>query len=349
MVGDSKKSVRAYHKLWRGAHRYGTLGKNNTQEVALQHLINAEFVSFDTFFIDNLAAHIMASKRSSISQPPALLSTSTSTSKPQTLRASPNPPPVLQDIETQLLPPTNGIRNAHNPETIDFTALHRVLDHVRSHGQLPPGFRTHDLESDIAISARALASPNLVKELQDVVKRHLIRSKIPPQIGLIEGSLLYHEPTIRDELDIRLFLRASKATAKRRRQVNMKSLIIHKDGKDDDYWRSPEYFDKVVWPSYSQEYAFLFNSTQNQGLIDEMRSAELIGVKLMSELNADMEDIVKWAVDVIVMDLRGGRDRDGRTDVPRRSDRSLYESDDHNPSPFAGIIESIRRAIYDIL
>lgn len=63
--------------------------------------------------------------------------------------------------------------------------------------------------------------------------------------------------------------------------------------------------DKIVWPNYVEEHAFLFDGGDVEGVIKENVVGEW-GIKVMESLDVGMEKMVGWAVQEVLGALRNG-------------------------------------------
>ena len=109
----------------------------------------------------------------------------------------------------------------------------------------------------------------------------------------MDGFLLLGEsiPQIRNLFDIRLLLRASFADAKRRREARDGYATI------EGWWQDPpEYVDKVVWPGYVEEHAFLFKQKDADGEIDQAM-IEKLGIDVAPL--GSLEEALRWTVGTV--------------------------------------------------
>ena len=106
--------------------------------------------------------------------------------------------------------------------------------------------------------------------------------------------LLYHRPEIRDLLDVKLFLRTTKEKAGARRFERPGNLRGYGEGA---FWRTREYFDKIVWPEYVHEHWPIFrdNNVEGEPLFD---LCDALGISVQPELD------MRWAVKCIDERLR---------------------------------------------
>ena len=105
---------------------------------------------------------------------------------------------------------------------------------------------------------------------------------------------------IQSSLDIKFFLRASYAKAKARREARDGYVTL------EGFWADPPgYVDKIVWPNYVEEHAWMFENGDVEGKYQE-DVLEREGIRVMKEGGADgnMEKILEWTVDEILKELK---------------------------------------------
>ena len=101
---------------------------------------------------------------------------------------------------------------------------------------------------------------------------------------------------IHPHLDAKLFVRASLAAAKRRREARDGYVTL------EGFWSDPPgYVDRVVWPNYVREHAWMFEGGDVEGdWRGNVLRREGISVLKGAGVDADMEELLKWMVDEIL-------------------------------------------------
>lgn len=104
---------------------------------------------------------------------------------------------------------------------------------------------------------------------------------------------------IQSSLDIKFFLRASYAKAKARREARDGYVTL------EGFWADPPgYVDKIVWPNYVEEHAWMFEGADVEGEFRE-EVLEREGIRAMrGGVDGDMERMLEWAVDEILDELK---------------------------------------------
>jgi len=104
-----------------------------------------------------------------------------------------------------------------------------------------------------------------------------------------------------DLLDIKLFMPASRLTAKTRRFSRNVYQDAPKGGRHPgQMWKTEGYFEGVAWVDYKNEHGFLFQAgdVEKDALLDVPG-----GIFVRSEIDAGIVNTVKWATDVILAEL----------------------------------------------
>lgn len=105
---------------------------------------------------------------------------------------------------------------------------------------------------------------------------------------------------VHSHLDLKLFVRASYAKAKARREARDGYVTI------EGFWADPPgYVDKIVWPNYVEEHAWMFDGGDVEGTF-KADVLESQGIKALKEapVDADMEYVLGWMVDGVIDELR---------------------------------------------
>jgi len=93
--------------------------------------------------------------------------------------------------------------------------------------------------------------------------------------------LLFHDPEIRAKLDLMLFFRLSHDVAKERRMARQGYGL---EAKPDKFWKTEDYFEKMVWRCYQEQHASMFCNGDVKGEVNE-EACEKLGIKVVPGLN----------------------------------------------------------------
>jgi nicotinamide/nicotinate riboside kinase len=105
---------------------------------------------------------------------------------------------------------------------------------------------------------------------------------------------------IRSLFDVKLFLRTSYQTAKRRREARSGYVTL------EGFWEDPPgYVDNIVWPNYVKDHKFLFKDGDVDGELDEevCKSVGIYGMPREAEEN--MTKCLDWAAGVLEQVIKG--------------------------------------------
>ncbi|KAG8419386.1 ribosylnicotinamide kinase [Metarhizium acridum] len=105
---------------------------------------------------------------------------------------------------------------------------------------------------------------------------------------------------VHSHLDLKLFVRASYAKVKARREARDGYVTI------EGFWADPPgYVDKIVWPNYVEEHAWMFDGGDVEGTF-KADVLESQGIKVPKEapVDADLEYVLGWMVGVVIEELR---------------------------------------------
>ena len=140
---------------------------------------------------------------------------------------------------------------------------------------------------------------------QDTLKQ--MREKISKQlkganysIVILEGFLLYHASNVLTRLDGKLFIRLDHQEARRRR---MTRPSYGSEAQDGEFWKTEDYFEKIVWRNYVEQHAHLFEDGNVEGSIDKKVCREK-GIMLQEAMNMEIVQTLGWAVDVVISLLK---------------------------------------------
>lgn len=145
----------------------------------------------------------------------------------------------------------------------DYRRLERVVRYFREHGCLPDDFQSHEyrrsnytctLPSEDIADWRAKF--HAVPPLQTLTTTRWGDKAPRVAILLVEGFLLYFDAQLRQQYDVRIYLRISGETMLQRRIARSNYIL-----DDGTVWSDPPgYFEKIVWPSYVEANARMFEN-----------------------------------------------------------------------------------------
>lgn len=102
-------------------------------------------------------------------------------------------------------------------------------------------------------------------------------------------------------IDLKFFLRTSYAKAKARREARTGYVTI------EGFWTDPPgYVDKIVWPNYVEEHAYMFEDGNVEAPFKkDVLEKEDIRVEDEGEIQkSDMGKTLEWSVEVLLEELK---------------------------------------------
>ncbi|KAG0145014.1 hypothetical protein CROQUDRAFT_716314 [Cronartium quercuum f. sp. fusiforme G11] len=183
-------------------------------------------------------------------------------------------------VEKIPLHPIHNVKDWDDPKgAVDWSRLRSTFQYIREHnGQFPPTHSTHDhlnLQPDIPI-------PQSFADSWRERFSSLMKSNIETRYVIADGFLLYWDPEVVQNYDVKMFVRESYAVLKERRRVRQ----IYNTAEGETWIDPPEYWDQIVWPAYLVAHEQMFvNKDVEKGPID--RSHPIAKDLIMLEAQSD--------------------------------------------------------------
>ena len=233
-----------------------------------------------------------------------------------------------------LIPDTNGELDADCRHAIDFAAFKRMIEYAKREGRLPATFQSlqPDDEHERAVSQ---VPPEVLDGLRQTLSgvRALQDGRA---IGIVDGFLLYHSETIRNLIDIKILLRASLEQSRHRRFQKAE----YQDPEAGKYfWRTVDYFDRVVWRNHVQQHSVLFKN-EDVGSKPDSKICDQVGISVQPSLDSTVEEQLRWVTRVVIRGLELGLGRD--MDLDRREELEFCDCND-------GYLGKLRQHLFNIL
>ncbi|KAK8220217.1 P-loop containing nucleoside triphosphate hydrolase protein [Phyllosticta capitalensis] len=190
-----------------------------------------------------------------------------------------------------------GVQDWDCLDAIDIPALRSALEHIKAHGTPPPDFVSKEDQNAVGECGIDGAVVERCRErLQEFFEANKDRIQ---RVAIIDGFLLFSPEMkdlgIRDQFDLRLFLRTSYATAKQRRQARSGYVTL------EGFWQDPPgYVDEIVWPNYVKDHKFLFRDGNVDGELDEAVCREIDVHSMPKDAEGDMGKVLEWATETII-------------------------------------------------
>lgn len=199
------------------------------------------------------------------------------------------------------IPTVDGYLDCDGPDAIDYVRMAKVLDHMKGHNGLPPeDFKSW--QDEVFPGQEEKASLTISKEVVDNLKLQVAKENLDfksIKLVFVDGFLLYQNPIIRERLDVKLFFRLSYKVAKERRFTRQG---YGPEAKPDEFWKTENYFEKMVWRSYVEQHIFMFKRGDVEADVDEV-ACERAGIKVQPGLNCPIEESLVWILPNIIPTL----------------------------------------------
>jgi nicotinamide/nicotinate riboside kinase len=198
----------------------------------------------------------------------------------------------LTDAE---IPVRNGVQDWDCLESLNLPQLGEALHHIKQRGTSPQWLESKEDQNSVGEHG---VSQKAVDQLRHDVAAWFDGNEAwrDRRICIVDGFLLFSEEMkdIRSLFDVRLFLRTSYETAKRRREARSGYVTI------EGFWEDPPgYVDQVVWPNYVQDHKFLFEQGDVEQELDQSVCREVAIHGMPRQAEENMEKCLAWAVEVL--------------------------------------------------
>lgn len=201
----------------------------------------------------------------------------------------------LTDAE---IPFQNGIQDWDCIESLNLPQLQRTLVYIKEHGKSPPDFVSKEDQNSVGEHG---VSQGTVEKARERIHTAIEEKGWKRRICVVDGFLLFSEEMkeVRELFDVKIFLRTTYTTAKRRREARSGYVTL------EGFWEDPPgYVDKVVWPNYVQNHKFLFVDEDVEGELQET-VCRRVGVEAMPrDAEENMGKCLEWAVGVLEKVIR---------------------------------------------
>lgn len=189
------------------------------------------------------------------------------------------------------IPVKDGVADWDCLESIDLPAFERTLKHIQETGLLPSDLQSKEDQNPVG---KVDVDMTLVEDLKWQASKWLYADA--PPLALVDGFLLYSEgmKSVREHFDVKIFLCTDLEKARARREARSGYVTL------EGFWEDPPgYVDKVVWPNYAKEHAFLFQGGDVEGEYND-EALETLGIRAVPKsAQNNMSASLHWAFDVV--------------------------------------------------
>lgn len=181
-----------------------------------------------------------------------------------------------------------GTQNWDSADAIDWDSFRAYIAKVReTNGAMLP-METLEVESELKLP------PHEVHEL----KKHadaIVASG--HHLVFVDGFMLYHDNTILELFDVKLFFHAPYQVLKDRREARKGYNTVA------GFWVDPPgYFDKIVWPEYMRSHKDLFVDGDVEGVLTK-ESRELGLTDVANDGSKSLAELIMWAMEEVISQI----------------------------------------------
>ncbi|CDR46186.1 CYFA0S22e01024g1_1 [Cyberlindnera fabianii] len=143
-----------------------------------------------------------------------------------------------------------GLQSWDCPEALNFDAFVQEVKHLKETGLADETLKNIRYVSDTKDQDLNSVAPEVLKQVKEMILPHLMGRKLI----IVDGFMMFHDLSIIELFDIRIFIKASHDTLKQRRESRFGYQT------QQTFWVDPPgYFDKIVYPAYAESHKILFN------------------------------------------------------------------------------------------
>ena len=188
------------------------------------------------------------------------------------------------------IPVRGGVQDWDCLGAIDVTKLADCLQYIKQNFASPP--ELHSKEDQNSVGECTVDTQTI-----STCRSRVACAPSIPRIAFIDGFLLYSPEmvTVRNLLDLKLFLRTDYQTAKSRREARSGYVTL------EGFWEDPPgYVDNVVWPNYVKDHAFMFVDGDVEGAYNQVVCDKCGIDHVPADLQSDMTSTLEWACSKIL-------------------------------------------------
>jgi nicotinamide/nicotinate riboside kinase len=191
------------------------------------------------------------------------------------------------------IPIKDGLQDWDCVEALNLDDLRSALQYIKVNGKSPPNLVSMEDENSVGDHG---VDEAVIEECKLRVRELVERNGWDTPIAIVDGFLLFPESMaeIRELFDVKMFLRTSYETAKTRREARSGYVTL------EGFWEDPPgYVDRIVWPNYVHDHAFLFQNQDVEAELDESVCSRLDIHGMPREAEQNMTLCLEWAVGVL--------------------------------------------------
>ncbi|KAJ7647557.1 P-loop containing nucleoside triphosphate hydrolase protein [Roridomyces roridus] len=184
------------------------------------------------------------------------------------------------------------------PGAIEWPRMLDFLRKVKETGEIPADHRSHDHlneQKDIGISEDV--RDRWVSVFENLAAQRAADGAEEIVWGLVDGFLLYWNPQVIEQLDVRIYLRVPHDVLRQRRHERHGYHTAVQSDPEGTLWRDPpHYWEQIVYPAYVDAHAAVF---ENGDVEKGGPSGKVEGLVLLESLSMTMGEAVDRSCEVI--------------------------------------------------
>ena len=191
------------------------------------------------------------------------------------------------------MPVKDGLADWDCLESIDQSKFIESLRYIGSHAAFPPTLASKEDQNSVG---EVHIDGKTVSTWRDKAHSIVKASGLNRPIFIIDGFLLYSRDmeSVWQTMDLKLFLRTGYERAKERREARTGYVTL------EGFWEDPPgYVDKIVWPNYAREHAFLFLNGDVEGSFNPGACAAMDVRPVPPKVQDDITLCFDWACNML--------------------------------------------------
>ncbi|CUM64122.1 uncharacterized protein PRCAT00001713001 [Priceomyces carsonii] len=179
-----------------------------------------------------------------------------------------------------------NIKNWDCPGAIDFEKFVRYITDIKKSQKFDNKIESLEIDSELKLSKEES------KIIDDQIKE--IPGIEDTVVVLVDGFMLYHDPSICKLFDVKLFFYGSFETLKRRRESRQGYNTVA------GFWVDPpNYFTDIVWPEFVKNHKYLFENEDVNCDLNDYARTDLTICSYKNDVGTSLRDLVEWSLQQI--------------------------------------------------
>lgn len=195
------------------------------------------------------------------------------------------------------MPIRQGFADCDSRQSVRTGDLKLAIKATLRDGFTPATYQSFEaLDKDLEAAEDGIDT-ELFRKLEHAISSVQSRFEYFETILVVDGFMLYHDADLRDMLDIKLLLRASRAESWRRRSNRYGPL----SEAEKEFWQTKPYFDACVWHNYKLEHQAFFPDVDIEAPVESGCTRQ--GIFIQPKVDATFSETHTWAIKAIVQGI----------------------------------------------